>query len=100
MPSCTLTICNKKGLHARAAAKFVKCAEQFTSEILVKRAASPMQGDLLEENPQVLASSILGLMMLGASQGTEIEVEAHGEDAAQALDAIKSLIESKFEEGD
>mgnify|MGYP001456116620 CR=1 FL=1 len=90
MPSRTVTICNVKGLHARAAAKFVKCAEAFQAEITVETLDNPAE--------QVGARSILGLMMLGASKGTVLELKAEGPDADQALDALVLLIESRFEE--
>ena len=89
-PDCltrTFTIVNKRGLHARAAAKFVGLAQTFDAEINVSRNGQTVSG-----------SSIMGLMMLAASPGTEIEVQAEGGDAAAALDAIQTMIEDKFEE--
>lgn len=83
----TLTIQNKKGLHARAAAKFVGVAGTFESAIQVERNGQSVSG-----------RSIMGLMMLAASPGTHILVSAEGADAAQALDAIEALIVNKFEE--
>jgi len=82
-----LTIKNKRGLHARAAAKFVKCAEKFNAEILVSR----------EEN-HVSGTSIMGLMMLSASKGTSIKVMASGEQANDALAALIDLVADKFGE--
>jgi len=82
-----LTIVNKRGLHARAAAKFVSTAGAFAADIEVERNGQTVSG-----------RSIMGLMMLAASPGTEIAVRAAGEDADEALDAIQSLIENKFEE--
>jgi len=83
----TLTIVNKLGLHARAAAKFVTCASGFASEITVRRGER-----------DVSAKSIMGVMMLAAAKGTEIEIEAVGEDADAALDALEQLVTSRFGE--
>ena len=83
----TATIINQRGLHARAAAKFVKCAERFDAEIIVTRADMSVSG-----------RSIMGLMMLAASPGCEITLSASGDDAKAALDALQALIESKFDE--
>ncbi len=82
-----LTIQNKKGLHARAAAKFVGVASTFEAAIQVERNGQSVSG-----------SSIMGLMMLAASPGTSILVSAEGADASKALDAIEQLIANKFEE--
>ncbi|MBL8700275.1 MAG: HPr family phosphocarrier protein [Alphaproteobacteria bacterium] len=82
-----VTILNKRGLHARAAAKFVKLAAQFQAEITVTKDGTTVSG-----------RSIMGLMMLAASPGTEIEIGAAGSDAAAALDAIAALIAAKFDE--
>ncbi|MCW5732063.1 MAG: HPr family phosphocarrier protein [Alphaproteobacteria bacterium] len=84
----TLTICNQRGLHARAAAKFVKCAGQFRAEITVAR-----------DGTRVSGQSIMGLMMLAAGLGSEIEISASGPDSEQALAAIRALVECGFEEG-
>lgn len=84
----TFTIINRLGLHARAAAKFVTTASEFNSEIHVSR------GDR-----QVNGKSIMGVMMLAAAKGTEIEVTAEGDDAASALQAIGELIANYFGEG-
>ncbi|MGF1477566.1 MAG: HPr family phosphocarrier protein [Geminicoccaceae bacterium] len=81
-------VVNKKGLHARAAAKLATTAERFTSELSVTR------GDFTVE-----ARSIMGLMMLAASQNSEILISATGEDAEQALTALARLVASGFEEG-
>lgn len=82
-----LTIRNKRGLHARAAAKFVTVANEYDAKISVER------------NGQTVAGrSIMGLMMLAASIGTDIVVSAEGPDAAAALDAVQTLVENKFEE--
>ena len=79
---------NERGLHARASAKFVKCAEQFEADIKVSKDGST-----------VGATSIMGLMMLAASIGTEISVEATGVQAGPALDALERLVADKFGEG-
>ena len=87
-PVCrTVTIRNQRGLHARAAAKFVKAAEHFDCEITV--AKQDLVGSGL---------SIMGLMMLSASAGCELELRAQGPDAAVALEAVARLIEEKFHE--
>lgn len=86
-PRIELTIRNKKGLHARASAKFVQCAEKFEAEIRVTRDGQTVGG-----------TSIMGLMMLAAGQGTTILVEAAGPDAAAALAAITALVEDRFGE--
>ena len=94
-------ICNQKGLHARAAAKMVKLASSFESEILVGRYFDPAQGELLEsEDAVVSARSILGLMMLGAHKGVVLELRAESDsgDANAALDALAALIEARFDE--
>jgi len=83
----TFTIQNKLGLHARAAAQLVKLAEQFTSEVRIGK-----------DDQVVNGKSIMGLMMLAASEGSTIEVEAIGDDAEQMLDAIGELIAKKFHE--
>ena len=82
-----LSITNQRGLHARASAKFVKCAEAFDAEITVTR-----------DGMSVPATSIMGLMMLGAALGTSIMVEAKGAQAEQALEALSLLVESKVDE--
>ena len=85
--SRTLEIRNQRGLHARAAAKFVKLVAQFAAEVTV------VKGDVT-----VSGSSIMGLMMLAAGPGTEIEVRASGRDAAAAMAALAALVERKFDE--
>ncbi|MCA3555961.1 HPr family phosphocarrier protein [Aestuariivirga sp.] len=82
-----LAITNQRGLHARASAKFVKCAEGFDAEITVTR-----------DGMSAPATSIMGLMMLGAAMGTSIMVEARGKQAETALEALARLVESKFDE--
>ncbi len=83
----TVTICNRRGLHARAAARFVKLADQFTAEITVAKNGTSVSG-----------RSIMGLMMLAAAAGTLIEITATGRDAAAAVDTLARLIECKFDE--
>ena len=85
----TVTICNKRGLHARAAARFVTLAERFGASV-----------DVVREGQTVSARSIMGLMMLGAGRGAEIELRAEGWDAKEALDALADLVESGFDEQD
>jgi phosphocarrier protein HPr len=82
-----LLIRNSRGLHARAASKFVRAAATFEAEVWVMRA------DMV-----VSASSIMGLMMLGAAPGTEIELWARGADANAAMAELASLIERGFDE--
>ncbi len=82
-----LTIVNQRGLHARAAAKFVKLAEEFEAEISVTKGDTTVSG-----------RSIMGLMMLAAAPGCTIRVEAEGADAEAALDAIAKLVDDKFDE--
>ena len=82
-----LTIVNRRGLHARASAKFVKCAEAFQAEVLV-----------CKDDDVVVATSIMGLMMLGASLGSQITLQATGPDAEDALAALTLLVEDKFDE--
>jgi phosphocarrier protein HPr len=82
-------ICNKKGLHARASAKFVQTVEQFDAIVKVKRGNETVGGD-----------SIMGLMMLAAGPGTMITIEATGKDAAEAIEALAKLVTSGFGEHD
>ena len=82
-----VTIVNQRGLHARASAKLVKCAEAYQSEIRVRK-----------DDDVVVATSIMGLMMLGASLGSQITLQATGPDAEDALAALTRLIEDKFDE--
>ncbi|WP_299175346.1 HPr family phosphocarrier protein [uncultured Brevundimonas sp.] len=85
--TATLDICNTRGLHARASAKFVKLASSFDSEIHVTR-----------DGVTVDARSIMGLLMLGAGIGCSIDVAAEGPDAEQAIEALKDLVARKFDE--
>jgi len=80
-------ITNSRGLHARAAAKLVAVAERFSACVNVSR-----------HGQSVPACSIMGLMMLGAGQGSEVAVEAEGWDAKEALEAVAGLIEAGFHE--
>jgi phosphocarrier protein len=82
-------ICNKRGLHARASAKFVQTVEKFDAEVRVTRSGETVGG-----------TSIMGLMMLAASPGTLITVEATGKEAAEVIEALATLIESRFGEAD
>lgn len=82
-----MPIINQRGLHARASAKFVKCAEGFDADITVSR-----------DGMTVPATSIMGLMMLGAAMGTSISVSASGPQAEVAMDALRNLVASKFDE--
>jgi phosphocarrier protein len=82
-----MTIVNKLGLHARAAAKFVTCASGFGAEIWVCR-----------DGREVNGKSIMAVMMLAAAKGSAIEVRAEGEDAADALDALEQLVATRFGE--
>ncbi|MBW4021712.1 MAG: HPr family phosphocarrier protein [Proteobacteria bacterium] len=84
-----LIISNKRGLHARAAAKLVTTAEQFGASVAVAK-----------DGQSVSARSIMGLMMLGAGQGSRVVVSAEGWDAKEAIDAVASLIEAGFHEED
>jgi phosphocarrier protein len=85
-----VTIQNRLGLHARAAARLVRRAATFQSEIQVARTDSRSQ--------QVDAKSILGVLLLAATQGTEIEVSAEGEDEEAAVDALCKLINDRLGE--
>jgi phosphocarrier protein HPr len=82
-----LTIVNRKGLHARASARFVRTAELFDAEVKVTRDGTTVSG-----------GSIMGLMMLGAGPGATILVQVSGKQARQALDAITTLVENGFDE--
>ncbi len=87
--SRTVRICNKRGLHARAAAKLVTLAERFSASL-----------DVMKDGQTVSARSIMGLMMLGAGIGSEIEIIAEGWDAKEALEAAVNLVEAGFHELD
>ena len=83
-----VTISNRLGLHARASAKLTKLAASFKSEVFMSR-----------NGRRVNAKSIMGVMMLAAGQGSEVEIETAGEDQETAMDALAALIEQKFGEG-
>ena len=85
--TCTAIILNQRGLHARAAAKFVKTAGAFEADIAVSRKGQTVSGN-----------SIMGLMMLAASTGSEIVIRCSGKDARVALEALIKLLANKFEE--
>ena len=87
MPARTVEICNERGLHARASAKFVKLAASFDAEVRVGR-----------DGHMVDARSIMGLMMLAAGIGSTIEIEAEGPEADAVLAALAELVECRFEE--
>ena len=89
MPSIACEIVNKLGLHARAAAKLTHLASGYRSDIWVSRSGR-----------RVNAKSIMGVMMLAAGLGTEIEIEVNGDDEQAALAAITALINDKFGEGE
>ena len=84
----TVTISNKLGLHARASAKLTKLAGTFGSDVFMSR-----------NGRRVNAKSIMGVMMLAAGLGTEVEIEAEGVDEQPAMDALLALINDKFGEG-
>jgi phosphocarrier protein len=84
-----VVICNERGLHARASAKFVKCAETFEADIRVSKDGETVEG-----------RSILDLMMLAAGPGAEIDIRAEGDDAGAALAALRALVECGFEENE
>lgn len=83
----TVRIVNRRGLHARASAKFVTLASSQPTEILVEKDGSSVTG-----------TSIMGLMMLGAAMGDEITISAHGDDAEAAVTALVDLVEARFGE--
>jgi len=87
LSDATLTIRNQRGLHARAAAKFVKLVSEFEAEVLVAKDGQEVSGD-----------SIMGLMMLAAAPGDTIDVITSGTEEAAAMQAITQLVEDKFEE--
>jgi phosphocarrier protein len=83
----SVTIVNRRGLHARAAARFVTVAERFGASV-----------DVIRDGQSVPARSIMGLMMLGAGRGAVLELRAEGWDAKEALDALAALVEAGFDE--
>lgn len=87
MQSTQIDIINKLGLHARAAAKLVKLASSFSSSIELER-----------DGRKVNAKSIMGVMMLAASQGTQLQLHVEGDDEQAATDAIGELVANRFDE--
>ena len=87
MSNRQLKIVNEKGLHARASAKFVECVEGFDAQAEVTKDGMTVSGD-----------SIMGLLMLGASRGTSIEVATTGNEAARLADALEALVANRFGE--
>lgn len=83
----TATISNRRGLHARAAAKFVKLAATFDAQVMVSHRGTEVSG-----------LSIMGLMMLAAAPGCSIELRAQGNQALEALEALYDLVDRKFDE--
>lgn len=86
-PEALVTIRNKKGLHARASAKFVKCAETFDANVRVTRDGQTVGG-----------TSIMGLMMLAAGPGSVLHLTSEGPDGPEALEALVALVEAGFGE--
>lgn len=87
--SKTVVICNARGLHARAAAKFVKTCEGFNADVTVEKGGMRVDG-----------CSIMDLMMLGASQDTEIKITATGADADKVVESLAALVCEKFGESE
>ncbi len=83
----TVGVCNTRGLHARASAKFVKLAAQFDAEVRVSK-----------DGQTVDAQSIMGLMMLAAGPGCALDIEAEGPEAEAAADALVALVSARFDE--
>jgi phosphocarrier protein len=86
-PEAVVTVVNRKGLHARASAKFVKCAESFNAAIVVTRDGQSVGG-----------SSIMGLMMLAAGPGAQLHIRCDGPEGPEALEALVALVEMGFGE--
>jgi phosphocarrier protein HPr len=86
-PSAVVTIRNRKGLHARASAKFVKCAESFNARVSVMRDGNTVGG-----------TSIMGLMMLAAGPGSTLQLVAEGPEAPEAIEALVALVADGFGE--
>ena len=89
MIKSTIRISNKLGLHARASAKLTKLASGFQSDVFMSR-----------NGRRVNAKSIMGVMMLAAGIGSDVEIETHGVDERAAMDALMALIQDKFGEGE
>ncbi len=90
MPTCQITIINKLGLHARAAAKFVGVAGRFPCQVRIGRAPESL----------VDGKSIMAVMMLAAGKGTPIHLHTEGEQDCDALEALIELINNRFDEGE
>jgi phosphocarrier protein HPr len=86
-PEAVVTIVNRKGLHARASAAFVRCAEKFNATITVTRDGQSVGG-----------TSIMGLMMLAAGPGSQLHMSAEGPDGPEALEQLVTLVETGFGE--
>lgn len=86
-PEALVIIRNRKGLHARASAKFVKCAEEFEANVKVTRDGQTVGG-----------TSIMGLMMLAAGPGATLHIEAEGPEGPEAIEALVALVEAGFGE--
>jgi phosphocarrier protein HPr len=89
MQKTNVTIINKLGLHARASAKLTKLASSFACDVFMSR-----------NGRRINAKSIMGVMMLAAGMGTEVEIETSGEDEAKAMQALVALINERFGEGE
>lgn len=89
MQERTVTISNRLGLHARAAARVVQCASQFTSRVEIYRSDNEKKAD---------GKSILSVLLLAAANGTTLHVQTEGEDEERAADAVVKLIEQRFGE--
>ncbi len=89
MPQTKIEIINKLGLHARASAKLTQLAGQFKSDVFLAR-----------QGRRVNAKSIMGVMMLAAAKGAQVEIETHGADEDAAMQALTQLIRDKFGEGE
>lgn len=90
MPACEITIINKLGLHARAAAKFVGVAGRFPCQVKIGRSPESL----------VDGKSIMAVMMLAAGKGTDVHLHTEGEQDAKALQALRELINNYFDEGE
>lgn len=84
-----ITICNLRGLHARASAKLVQCAERFDADVTVSKDGQTVGG-----------TSIMGLMMLSACKGSSVTLAATGREAQAAVDAIEALVRDRFGEAE
>ncbi|MDO8420511.1 MAG: HPr family phosphocarrier protein [Rubrivivax sp.] len=89
MIKSSITISNKLGLHARASAKLTKLAGSFKSDVHLSRSGR-----------RVNAKSIMGVMMLAAGPGSDVEIEAEGVDESEAVAALRALVEARFGEGE